>query len=203
MCGIAGVYNLNGVVFSSEKLKKMALTISHRGPDGEGYFINDDIALAHKRLAILDLSENAKQPMTSKDGKWTIVYNGFIYNFKTLKKELKKKGCQFISSSDTEVIVEGLALFGISFLKRLNGMFAIGAWNNIQKTIYLSRDRYGIKPLYYWFNGKSLVFASEIKAILSHPDYSIDVNHDALNEYFTFQNLFTYQTLFKGVMVGL
>ena len=201
MCGIAGVYNLNGVVFSSEKLKKMALTISHRGPDGEGYFINDDIALAHKRLAILDLSENAKQPMTSKDGKWTIVYNGFIYNFKTLKKELKKKGCQFISSSDTEVIVEGLALFGISFLKRLNGMFAIGAWNNIQKTIYLSRDRYGIKPLYYWFNGKSLVFASEIKAILSHPDYSIDVNHDALNEYFTFQNLFTYQTLFKGVIM--
>ena len=91
MCGIVGVYNLNGVVFSSEKLKKMATTIAHRGPDGEGYYINDDIALAHKRLAILDLSDKAKQPMTSKDGKWTIVFNGCIYNFKTLKNELKKK----------------------------------------------------------------------------------------------------------------
>ena len=201
MCGIVGVFSLRGKHFSEEIIKKMASTISHRGPDGEGYFINDYIALAHKRLAILDLSENAKQPMISKDGKWTIVFNGCVYNFQKLKNELIKKGHEFISNSDTEVIVEGLSCYGIKFLKRLNGMYAIGAWNNVDKSIYLSRDRYGIKPLYYWFNGKFLVFASEIKAIISHPDYNISVNCNALNEYFTFQNLFSYQTLFNDIIM--
>lgn len=137
--------------------------------------------------------------MTSKDGKWVIVFNGCIYNYKELKEELRKKGHYFISGSDTEVIVEGLSAYGPSFFERFNGMFAIGAWNTVEQTLYLSRDRFGVKPLYYWFNGKTLVFALEIKAILKHPQYEIDVDLSALNEYFTFQNLFRYNTLFKGI----
>jgi asparagine synthase (glutamine-hydrolysing) len=199
MCGIVGVFNLNGDTFSLAALKKMASSIEHRGPDGEGYYIENNIALAHKRLAILDTSSKGAQPMTSKDGKWTIVFNGCIYNFLELKQELLAKGHAFVSGTDTEVIVEGLAAYGPSFFERLNGMFAVGAWEKEKATLYLSRDRYGVKPLYYWFSNGILVFASEIKAIIAHPAFSTTLNVDALNEYFTFQNMFTYQTLFKGV----
>lgn len=199
MCGIVGVFNLNGEPFGLTALKKMTDSIAHRGPDGDGYFVKDNIAIAHRRLSILDVSARGSQPMTSKDGKWVITFNGCIYNFLELKQELQAKGHEFISTTDTEVIVEGLAEYGPSFFERLNGMFAVGAWNKQEKTLYLSRDRYGIKPLYYWFTGKTIVFASEIKAIIAHPDYKIDVDLHALNEYFTFQNVFSYNTLFKGV----
>ncbi len=199
MCGIVGVFNLNGASFSVQHLKRMADAIAHRGPDGEGYFLEDNIALAHRRLAILDLSDKGAQPMASKDGKWVIVFNGCIYNYLSLKQELKSKGHSFVSTTDTEVIAEGLSAYGPSFFERLNGMFAIGAWNRKEKALYLSRDRFGVKPLYYWFNGKTLVFASEIKAIIRHPDFKVELNKGALNEYFTFQNLFSFRTLFEGV----
>lgn len=199
MCGIVGVYNLNGAPFSLGRIKNMASAIAHRGPDGEGYYVKDNIALGHKRLSILDTSDRGLQPMTSKDGLWTIVFNGAIYNFLELKQELKSKGHSFNSQTDTEVIVEGLSEYGTSFFERLNGMFAIAAWNNKEKNLILSRDRFGVKPLYYWFNGSSIVFASEIKAIVKHPDFKVELNHEALNEYFTFQNVFAYHTLFKGV----
>lgn len=199
MCGIAGIYNLNGAPASEEILKSMAKAIGHRGPDGEGYFRSDHIALAHKRLAILDTSSLGTQPMHSKDGNWTIVFNGCIYNYPELKKELQQKGHSFISTTDTEVIAEGLSAYGASFFQRLNGMFAVGAWNHAERALYLSRDRYGIKPLYYWFTGKNLVFASEVKAIIKHPEFKTALNPLALNEYFTFQNMFTFQTLFKEV----
>lgn len=180
-------------------LRNMADAIAHRGPDNDGYFIDKGIALAHRRLSILDTSARGNQPMTSKDGRWTIVFNGCIYNFLELKQELKAKGHSFVSSSDTEVISEGLSAEGTSFFERLNGMFAIAAWQHEEQAIYLSRDRFGVKPLYYWFDGKQLVFSSEIKAILKHPDYRIKVNLAALNEYFSFQNLFSYHTLFDGI----
>jgi asparagine synthase (glutamine-hydrolysing) len=199
MCGIVGVFNLDGQSFLMSNLVKMAEQIAHRGPDDEGFYIKDNIAMAHKRLSILDTSHKGSQPMASKDGKWVIVFNGCIYNYLELKQELKSRGHYFISSTDTEVIAEGLAAYGPSVFERFNGMFAIGAWNTEEKALYLSRDRYGVKPLYYWFNGKTLVFASEIKAIIKHPDYHIDLNYYALNEYFTFQNQFTFQTLFKDV----
>jgi asparagine synthase (glutamine-hydrolysing) len=201
MCGIVGVFNLNGEPFSLAHLKRMAGALAHRGPDGEGYFLNDHIALGHKRLAILDVTEKGAQPMTSKDGNWTIVFNGCIYNFLELRQELVSKGCRFMSSSDTEVVAEGLSAYGTALFERLNGMFAIAAWNKEEKALYLSRDRYGVKPLYYWFTGKTLVFASEIKAIIQHPDYQIALDKGALNEYFTFQNLFSYRTLFSNVMM--
>ena len=201
MCGIVGVYNLNGDSFSEMHLRKMADAIAHRGPDGDGYFIEENIALGHKRLSILDTSENGAQPMRSKNKDWVITFNGCIYNYLELRKELQLKGHVFLSNSDTEVITEGLAAYGSSFFERLDGMFAVGAWNTKEKCLYLSRDRYGVKPLYYWFTGKSLVFASEIKAIIQHPDYKIGVNLSALNEYFTFQNMFSFSTLFEGVIM--
>ncbi len=201
MCGIAGTFNLGGSPVSNFTLKAMTEALGHRGPDGEGFFVDQNVGLGHKRLAILDTSARGIQPMTSKDGNWVLVFNGCIYNFMSLKQELKSLGHEFISSTDTEVIVEGLAEYGPSFLERLNGMFAIAAWNKQEKAIYLSRDRFGIKPLYYWFSNGKLVFASEIKGIMAHPDFSVQLNCQALNEYFTFQNVFTYQTLFEGVIM--
>jgi asparagine synthase (glutamine-hydrolysing) len=201
MCGIVGVFNLNGDAFALPQIKKMTDAIAHRGPDADGYFLDDNIAFGHRRLSILDTSSLGTQPMTSKDGKWTIVFNGCIYNYLELKQELKSKGYSFNSGTDTEVIVEGLSAYGPSFFTRFNGMFAIGAWNHDERTLYLARDRHGVKPLYTWFNGKTLVFASEIKAIIKHPDFSVKLDFEALNEYFTFQNLFTYRTLFSGVFM--
>lgn len=199
MCGILGIYNLDGSSVIKDTIVEMGNQISHRGPDGEGVYVQNNIGFVHKRLAILDPSENGQQPMHSKDGKWVVIFNGCIYNFKELREELVGKGHTFNSDSDTEVICEGLAAYGTSFFERFNGMFAIGAWNREEEKLYISRDRYGIKPVYYWFNGKIIVFASEIKAIIKHPDYEMGVDLDALNEYFTFQNIFSYNTLFKGV----
>jgi asparagine synthase (glutamine-hydrolysing) len=201
MCGIVGVYNLDGESFLLSNLVTMAEQIAHRGPDDEGFYLKDNIAFAHKRLSILDTSRKGAQPMTSKDGKWVIVFNGCIYNFLEIRQELKALGHTFVSNTDTEVIVEGFAEWGPKIVERFNGMFAIGAWNTEEKALYLSRDRFGVKPLYYWFNKKTLVFASEIKAIIKHPDYKISVDLGALNEYFTFQNMFSYRTLFKDVFM--
>ena len=199
MCGILGIYNLDGEAVDQNVIVKMGNQISHRGPDGEGLFVQNNIGFIHKRLAILDPSDNGQQPMYSKDGKWIVIFNGCIYNFKELREELIEEGHTFQSETDTEVIAEGLSAYGSSYFERFNGMFAIGAWNREEEKLYISRDRYGIKPLYYWFNGKTIVFASEIKAIIKHPDYEMGVDFDALNEYFTFQNIFSYNTLFKGI----
>ena len=201
MCGIAGIFNINQQPVSTQEIKLMIDVLAHRGPDGEGVFINENIGLGHRRLAIFDVSPMGSQPMISHNGEWIIIFNGCIYNYIALKLDLQSKGHRFNSTSDTEILTEGLAEYGSSFFERLDGMFAIAAWNKLQKKLYLTRDRYGIKPLYYWFNGKAIVFASEIKAILKHRDFKTELNFDALNEYFTFQNLFTFQTLFKGVYI--
>lgn len=201
MCGIVGIFNTNLKPTTLGEVKQMALSIAHRGPDGEGYYVFENVALGHKRLAILDVSDRGLQPMTSKNGEWVISFNGCIYNYRELKKELRSLGHSFISETDTEVIVEGLVAYGTDFLKRLNGMFAIGAYHIPSKQIYLSRDRYGVKPLYYYFKNGTLLFASEIKAILAYPHYTNELNYYALNEYFTFQNQFTYTTLFKNIFM--
>jgi asparagine synthase (glutamine-hydrolysing) len=159
MCGILGIFNLNGFDVDPDALKIMGEQIKHRGPDGEGSYLKGNFGLIHKRLAILDPTDRGKQPMQSKDGNWVIAFNGCIYNFKELRSELKMKGYHFISDSDTEVIAEGFSEYGTSFVERFNGMFAIGAWNINEEKLYLIRDRYGIKPLYYWFNGEILVFS--------------------------------------------
>jgi asparagine synthase (glutamine-hydrolysing) len=177
----------------------MTDALAHRGPDDEGHYVDVNIALGHRRLAVLDLTPAGHQPMASKDGDIVLVYNGQIYNHLELKVELEALGYQFRSRTDTEVLLKGYEAWGIEIVERLNGMFAFGLWDGRTRTLYLVRDRYGIKPLYWTKVGKTLIFASEIKAILTHPMVSPQVNPDALNEYFTFQNLFRYHTLFRGI----
>ena len=199
MCGIAGIFNFNQQPVSTATLKAMTDAIAHRGPDGEGQYTDGHVGLGHRRLAILDVSANGAQPMASHNKEWTIIFNGCIYNFPELKKELQEKGHVFVSTSDTEVIAEGLAEYGPSFFERLDGMFAIAAWHKTKKELWLSRDRFGVKPLYYWHKGPVFLFASEIKVFMQHPAFTVELNPVALNEYFTFQNVFAYYTLFKGV----
>lgn len=201
MCGLTGIFNINGQVVSEEILIRMTTSLAHRGPDSTGIYLQNQIGLGHRRLSILDVSDKGAQPMKSKDGKWILVFNGCIYNYLELKNELIAKGHHFISNSDTEVIVEALSAYGHSVFERFDGMFAIAAWNTAEQKLYLSRDRFGVKPLYYFFNGSCFLFGSEIKAILQHPDYRIRLNPSALNEYFTFQNLFRYHTLFDGIFM--
>lgn len=199
MCGISGIFNLNKQPVSQHILKNMSDALAHRGPDGEGLYIDDYVGLGHRRLSILDISNKAAQPMQSKDGNWVIVFNGCIYNYLELKLDLQSKGHIFHSTGDTEVICEGLAAYGIDFIKKLNGMFAIAAWNKSTKELWLNRDRFGVKPLYIYLQDDVVLFASEIKAFLKHPLFKVEVNLSALNEYFTFQNVFSFDTLFKNV----
>jgi asparagine synthase (glutamine-hydrolysing) len=201
MCGIAGFYNKNHNPACKEILMNMTRQLSHRGPDDEGYFIHQHVGLGHRRLSILDLSEKGRQPMNSEDGRWSIIFNGCVYNYREIKNELIKKGKIFYSNTDTEVILRGLEVFGIDIFPMLNGMFAVAAYDRTEDCIYLSRDRYGIKPLYYSITPNAVLFASEIKAFFKHPEFKVKLNKQALNEYFTFQNLFDYQTLFEGVIM--
>lgn len=201
MCGIVGIFKLNNQSVSSQEVKRMTDSLAHRGPDGEGIYVNENIGLGHRRLSILDISSKGAQPMSSKNGEWIVIFNGCIYNFMSIKLELKNRGHEFVSTSDTEVVVEGLAAFGPKIFERFDGMFAIAAYHTKTKELWLSRDRYGVKPLYYWLQNGTLLFSSEIKAFLTYPSFRVEVDPLALNEYFTFQNLFTYRTLFKGVFM--
>lgn len=199
MCGIAGIYRPGQAAISYELIKKMTDAIAHRGPDGEGHFVDKDVALGHRRLAVLDLTAAGNQPMSTADRRFVISYNGEIYNFRELRRELENLGYRFNSRTDTEVILHGYREWGLDLIPRLNGMFAFALWDASERKLILVRDRYGIKPLYIWRNGSEYVFASEIKAILKHPQYRVEVNYDALNEYFTFQNMFRFHTLFKNI----
>jgi asparagine synthase (glutamine-hydrolysing) len=199
MCGIAGVCNLNGEPVPSGLLKRMTDVIAHRGPDGEGLYTDGPVGLGHRRLAIIDLSPTGHQPMANVTGEIVITYNGEIYNFQKLRVELEALGYQFHSRSDTEVIIHAYEEWGEACLDRFNGMFAFAIWDRPQQRLFLARDRYGVKPLYWYCKDGVFIFASEIKAILVHPKVTRQVCYPALNEYFTFQNIFTDLTLFEGV----
>jgi asparagine synthase (glutamine-hydrolysing) len=165
MCGIAGIYNLNQSLVSLTNLKKMTDVISHRGPDGEGHWLNTNgnIGFGHRRLSIIDLSENGKQPMHYADGRYTITFNGEIYNYIELKNDLKLKGYQFVSDSDTEVILALYDLKKETCLQDLDGMFSFAIWDEKLQTLFCARDRFGEKPFHYFKNNNVFVFASEIK----------------------------------------
>jgi asparagine synthase (glutamine-hydrolysing) len=199
VCGIAGAVDLGGGPISREVVRKMTDVIAHRGPDGEGQFVDGPVGLGHRRLSIIDLSTAAAQPMTSPDGRYTIAYNGEVYNFRELRKELEAQGCTFRSQSDTEVVLQALARWGTGALGRFNGMFAFAFWDARERRLFLARDRYGIKPLYHFSGDGHFLFGSEIKALLAHPACRAEMDKPALLEYFTFQNFFTDRTLFKGV----
>jgi asparagine synthase (glutamine-hydrolysing) len=199
MCGIAGVFDLAGAPVDPGVLKRMTDAIAHRGPDGEGYYVDGGLGFGHRRLSIIDLSENAAQPLTNETGDVVLIYNGEIYNFKALRTELEARGHRFRSATDSEVVVHGYEEWGDDCVTRLNGMFAFALWDRRQQRLLLARDRYGVKPLYYWHEGETLVFGSEIKALLPHPRVRVQVDRAALLEYFTFQNQFGDRTLFAGV----
>jgi asparagine synthase (glutamine-hydrolysing) len=199
MCGIVGLLNLDHSPVSLNTLREMTDILSHRGPDDAGRYYDGPVGLGHRRLSIIDLSDAGKQPMANEKGDLMIAYNGEVYNFQELRGELKAAGHKFRSKTDTEVIVHAYEQWGEKCLDRFNGMFAFGIWDAKKKKFFLARDRYGIKPLYYWFDDKVFIFASEIKAILQHPAVKASVNPYALLEYFTFQNIFTDRTLFQNI----
>ena len=177
----------------------MSNAIAHRGPDGEGTFMDGPLGLGHRRLAILDLSPLGRQPMQTPDGRFTIVYNGEVYNFQELRVELESLGHCFRSRTDTEVLLHAYAHWGTSCVERFNGMFALAVWDQRRQELFLARDRYGIKPLYYAIHDNTFLFASEQKAILTYPGLRRDLDLEALLEYLTFQNLFTDRTLLKDI----
>jgi asparagine synthase (glutamine-hydrolysing) len=198
MCGISGLAGIfqEGFVPSMNRIQR------HRGPNGEGAFEDADaeIALGHVRLSILDLSTASAQPMTSSCGRFVISYNGEVYNFRDLRKELSSSGCSWRSLGDTEVLLHGLAIEGKEFLSKLNGMYAFALWDREKQELLLARDPLGIKPLYYAEPRPGvLVFASEIKAICAFPGFQREPNLNVVQEHLTFGHATSEQTALKGV----
>ena len=201
MCGIAGLIHLNGAPVSPVILQHMTDAIRHRGPDGEGHWIENHVGLGHRRLAIIDLSPAGHQPMISANHRYVLSYNGEIYNYRELRSELEAAGYWFHSQTDGEVVLNALSYWGTDALQRFNGMYALALWDRQQRQLLLARDRYGIKPLYYAHQGHQFAFASEQKAITAIPTIQRTLNTPALLEYLTFQNLFTDQTLLQDVHI--
>lgn len=199
MCGIAGILHRDGAPASVTALEAMTNIIAHRGPDGEGHFVEGPVALGHRRLAIIDLSPAGKQPMTTRDGRLVMTYNGEIYNFNEIRAELQAQGYVFNSRSDSEVLLYAWAHWGKACLQRLNGMFAFAIWDKDKRTLTLARDRFGVKPVYYTQIGATVLFSSEIKAFRGHTAYRTRLDIEGLQEYLTFQNFFSDRTLFEGV----
>ena len=196
MCGIAGIVTKREN--KKEIIESMSKRIEHRGPDGEGYFFEGDVALAHRRLSIIDLS-TGNQPMFNEDDSIVTVYNGEIYNYVELRETLVKAGHKFKTKSDTEVLVHGFEEWGTDLPKYLRGMFAFAIYNKNTKELFLARDNFGIKPLYYTVMDGTFMFASEIKAFLDTPDFKKELNEDILGAYLEFSFVPTNETFFKGV----
>jgi asparagine synthase (glutamine-hydrolysing) len=199
MCGIAGLVNLNGDAVSPVVLRRMTDVIAHRGPDGEGHWIEGQVGLGHRRLSIIDLSPAGHQPMVGVDHRYVLSYNGEIYNYRELRSELEAAGYWFRSRTDSEVVLHALAHWGNEALLRFNGMFALALWDRKDRRLLLARDRYGIKPLYIGCQDGIVSFGSEQKAIMAQPGFRRKIDKPALLEYFTFQNIFTDRTLLQDI----
>lgn len=199
MCGIVGLLHTDGAPASATLLKRMTDAILHRGPDGEGHYVDGGLGLGHRRLSIIDLSEAGHQPMATEDGRYVMSYNGEVYNFRELRTQLQSLGHRFHSKTDSEVVLKAFAEWGEACLTRFNGMFAFAIWDKQERRLFLARDRYGIKPLYYVWAGSTLLFGSEIKAITASGLYRNQMDQEGLLEYLTFQNFFTDRTLFQNV----
>ncbi len=184
MCGFAGFLDRSGFADGEALLRRMADSIVHRGPDSDGYWVDGDagIALAHRRLAIIDLSLAGHQPMASHDGRYVLSYNGEIYNHLDLRRELEENdSLEWRGHSDTETLLQGFSAWGVlGTLQRANGMFALALWDRAERKLYLARDRMGEKPLYYGVQGKTLLFGSEIKALRQHPSWQGGINRNSL-----------------------
>lgn len=195
MCGICGIIRKGD---NKDIIKKMNDRIMHRGPDGEGYYIDGDVAFGHRRLSIIDLS-TGDQPIYNEDNSVVTVYNGEIYNYVELRSELESLGHEFKTKSDTEVLVHGYEEWHTDLPKHLRGMFAFAIYDKNRNEIFLARDNFGIKPLYYAKMNDSFMFASEIKSFLDVPDFKKEFNEDILETYLEFSFVPTNETFFKGV----
>ena len=199
MCGIAGLITQAPLGDGAKEiLKRMARTIVHRGPDGEGFYFDDRAGLAHRRLSIIDL-EGGKQPMSNEDGTVWVTFNGEIYNYVELRDTLEQKGHRFKTDSDTETIVHLYEEHGADFPKFLRGMFAIGLWDRRERRLVLSRDRLGKKPLFYGRVGENFYFASELKALLEVPGFQREIDPEALTDYFSLLYIAAPKTIYKSV----
>ncbi|MFC1863002.1 asparagine synthase (glutamine-hydrolyzing) [Thermodesulfobacteriota bacterium] len=199
MCGICGKLEFNGNGISEERLKRMTRSLSYRGPDDEGIFCQPPVGLGHRRLSIIDLSPSGHQPMSNEDGSIWMVFNGEIYDFEKLRDMLKAKGHRLKSRTDCEVIIHLYEEEGIRCIERLNGMFAFALWDAGKKQLFLVRDRLGIKPIQYFWDGHTLIFASEIKAILQDPHVSRKIDQQALDLYLTLNYIPAPWTIFQNI----
>lgn len=200
MCGIVGKFNFaSDETVSSELIQAMCNEIAYRGPDDAGVYVDGPLGLGHRRLSIIDLSRLGHQPMSSKDGRIWITFNGEIYNFHELRTDLVTKGYTFASGSDTEVIMYLYQEYGEKCLEYLRGMFAFGIWDKDRARLFLARDRIGKKPLFYYHDGKRLIFASEIKSILLDPDVKKVMNYEAFYDYFKHQYVPDPKTIYKNI----
>lgn len=205
MCGITGALSFNSSDFliTESYINKMRDTMSHRGPDGEGVWLDRSckVGFGHRRLSIIDLSSNANQPMYNEDESVSIVFNGEIYNHSAIRSELEllNKYNWKTDHSDTEVILKAYQEWGISFIDKLRGMFAIAIWDSNAESLWLIRDRVGIKPIYYSLHNERIVFASEIKALLEDPDQKREINEEGIFHYLSYLTVPAPNTLFKGI----
>lgn len=201
MCGFIGYIHGTKTIDHRQTMENMLKTIVHRGPDSEGIHTDGEVTLGFRRLSIIDLSEEANQPLYSADGNIVLVFNGEIYNYKQLREDLIAKGYEFQTKSDSEVLIYSYQEFGEEFVKKLRGMFAFCIWDKTKEQMMLARDGFGIKPLYYTNNttDQTFIFGSEIKSFLPHPSFIKELNKDALRPYLTFQYSSMDETFFKGV----
>ena len=198
MCGIAGFVSIGAHAYPASVLERMTSSIAHRGPDGFGYFRDEFAALGHRRLSIVDLSGGG-QPMYNEDDSLVIVYNGEIFNHAGLREPLEQAGHRYRSRCDTEMLVHAYEQWGPDSLSRFRGMFSDVLWDRNRRQLFGARDRLGIKPFYYYWDGRLFVFGSEIKALLEHPSVAAKLNPEALAEYLAFGYLSDDTTLFANI----
>lgn len=199
MCGISGIYHTtNPSIVDERLLRAMSASIMHRGPDGDGYFLKENIGLAHQRLSIIDLQDGG-QPIYNENRSITIVFNGEIYNYLELRKILLQKGHQFRTASDTEVIIHLYEEYGPDCLIYLVGMFAFALWDENRNRLFIARDRMGEKPLYYSLDNGKLIFSSEIKSILVHPEVKRKIRLDALDDYLAYGYVPAEKTIYQSI----
>jgi len=197
MCGICGIAGLTNQQESSLVIRRMNNALSHRGPDAEGYYIKEQVAFGHRRLSIIDLSVYANQPFTEPTGRWALVFNGEIYNYKEVRDQLPQY--HFTTSSDTEVILAAYIQWGPSCLEKFRGMFAFALWDEQEKKLFIARDRLGVKPLYYYCKEGHFLFASEIRSVLSSNLVKRQLNKQSLADYLKYQSIITPFTLIEGI----
>ncbi len=200
MCGIAGVYELDSSASADRRLlQRMTDLLAHRGPDGAGHMVRGQVGFGHRRLSIIDLSSGGHQPMGNEAGTVWITYNGECYNYRELARELAGAGVALRSQSDTEVLLRLYERYGVSFLEKVDGMFALAIWDARNQTMLLARDRLGIKPLFYFKSPSRFLFASEMKALLADPSVAVDMDYAALSDYFHLLSIPDPHSILRGV----